>query len=162
MKLILIAAMAHNRVIGHNNRIPWHIPEEIHFFKHTTMGHAVIMGRKTYESIAKPLPGRFNVVLSRNPASTIQGCRMAIDLEAGIANCKDYEKVFIIGGSSLFEEAMAVADSILLSILDRDYAGDTFFPTIPVKRFRLASESTLVETPTVRLQEFQRRAVAKP
>ncbi len=161
MELILIAAMAKNRVIGHNNQIPWHIPEEIHFFKHRTMRHAVIMGRKTYESIAHPLPNRFNVVLSRDPASAIQGCRMAIDLKAGIASCEGHEKVFIIGGYGLFKEAMDTADTILLSVLDREYEGDTFFPTIPAEHFQLVSERTLVEIPAVKLQEYQRRVVAE-
>jgi dihydrofolate reductase len=159
MKLLLIAAMAKNRVIGYHNRIPWHIPEEIRFFKQSTMGHAIIMGRKTYESIGRPLPGRLNVVLSKDPHCHFPGCQVAADLEAGISCCTEHNKAFIIGGEGLFKEAMDRAHTILLSVLSEDYEGDTFFPDVPAEQFRMVSEQVLVEThPVVMLHKFQRRA----
>lgn len=131
METILIVAMAHNRVIGRNNAIPWHLPEEMRFFKETTMGHAVLMGRKTYESIGKPLPGRLNVVLSRDRELRLDGCLTATSLEAGIRLCQGQEKVFVIGGEKIFSEALELVETILLSLLDQEYEGDTFFPPSP-------------------------------
>lgn len=158
MKLILIAAMAKNRAIGLNNNIPWHIPEEIQFFKKTTMGHALIMGRKTFESIAMPLPGRLNVVLSRSSNYNLPGCRVASSLTAGIECCKGYQKIFVIGGRSLYEEAMDMVDTILLSVLDRNYEGDTFFPQIPTERFQQVSVKEMGEEQPFTLYRFQRRS----
>lgn len=131
MKLIIIAAMAKNRTIGKDNKIPWHIPEETRFFKKTTMGHAIIMGRKTYESIASPLSGRVNVVLTNNKTLNISGCRMVHNLQDAIECCRGKEKAFIIGGRAVYQEAMNIADSIFLTILEKSYEGDTFFPHIP-------------------------------
>lgn len=127
MEIILIVAMARNRVIGQKNKIPWHIPEEMHHFKTTTMGHAVIMGRKTFESMGKALPGRFNVVLTRTPDLHFPGCKTARNFEEGLRCCQGMEKVFIIGGRTIYQESMATADTILLSVLDAEYEGDTFF-----------------------------------
>ena len=157
MELILIAAMAKNRVIGINNNIPWHIPEEMRHFKNSTMGHAVIMGRKTFESMAMPLPGRLNVVLSRNSNCHFPGCRVAGSLTAGIECCKGHQKIFIIGGRSLYEEAMDMVDTILLSVLDRNYEGDTFFPDIPTECFQQVSEKKMGETQIFTLHTFQRK-----
>lgn len=160
MELILIAAMARNRVIGRNNSIPWHIPEEMQFFKNSTMGHAVIMGRKTFESIAKALPGRLNVVLSRDKKLQIPGCRVAGDLRAGIKCCKGYEKIFIIGGRSIYVEAMNIVDTVLLSVLDREYEGDILFPYLPMKQFAHVSEQKLGETDRFTLHTYRRKQPA--
>ena len=157
MKLILIAAMTKSRIIGKNNRIPWHIPEEMQFFKESTMGHAVIMGRKTYDSIAMPLPGRFNVVLSRNKNLNINGCHIAHSLEEGIACCRNQEKTFIIGGRTLYEESLNLADTILLTILDNEYEGDTFFPHIPEESYQLISEKRMGEKDTFTVYTYQRK-----
>jgi len=143
MKLILIAAMAKNKVIGKDNSIPWHIPEEMKFFKESTMGHAVIMGRKTYDSIAMPLPGRVNVILSRSTNLEIAGCHIANSLEEGIECCGNQEKIFIIGGRTLYQESLNLADTILLTVLDDEYEGDTFFPQIPEDTFQLISEKRM-------------------
>lgn len=143
MEIILIIAMASNRVIGKNNTIPWHIPEEIHYFKETTMGHAVIMGRKTHESIGKALPGRLNVVLSKNSDLHCPGCHLTDSLENALDYCKGQEKIFIIGGSTLYKISMEIADTILLSILDKEYEGDTFFPHIPSEHFQLVSKKRM-------------------
>lgn len=157
MKLILIAAMAKNRIIGKNNSIPWHIPEEMRFFKESTMGHAVIMGRKTYDSIAKPLPGRFNVVLSRNTILNITGCCLANSLEEGITCCGNHEKIFIIGGRTLYKDSLHQADTILLTVLDDEYEGDTFFPQIPEETFQLISEKRMGTKKAFTVCTYQRR-----
>lgn len=143
MEITLIVAMARNRVIGHKNKIPWHIPEEMRFFKETTMGHAVIMGRKTFESIGKALPGRLNVVLTRNRNLHFPGCETAINFDEGIRCCQGKEKIFVIGGRAIYQEAMTAADTILLSVLDEDYEGDTFFPDIPETLFQQASSQRM-------------------
>lgn len=143
MEIILIAAMAKNRVIGRNNRIPWHIPEEMRHFKETTMGHAVIMGRKTFESMGKPLPGRLNVILSRNSTLHVPGCMTAQNLPEGLRCCQGQEKVFIIGGKTIYQESMVMVDTILLSILDEEYEGDIFFPPVPEDLFQQVSEKRI-------------------
>ena len=160
MELILIAAMAHNRVIGSNNSIPWHIPEEMSFFKKSTMGHAIIMGRKTFDSIGMALPGRLNVVLSRDSHLKIDGCLIAGDLQAGIECCRNYEKIFIIGGRSVYLEAMTMADTILLSVLDKEYEGDIFFPHIPTKQFRHVLEERMGRTDMFTVHTYRRKSSA--
>ncbi len=157
MKTILIAAMAGNRVIGRDNCIPWHIPEEIHHFKATTIGHAVVMGRKTFESIGRPLPRRFNVVLSRQSNARFPGCTAADSLERAINLCRTQKKVFIIGGESLYREAMLTADTILLSVLDRNYEGDIFFPEIPKTLFELTAKKQVHGKQTFSIHRYQRR-----
>lgn len=131
MIISLIAAMARNRVIGRNNRMPWDLPSDLHRFKETTMGHPIIMGRKTFESIGRPLPGRKNLVISRQPGFAPAGCLVARDLRAAIAQCEDADEVFICGGEAVFREAMPIADRIYLTTIDREFEGDAFFPEIP-------------------------------
>ncbi len=157
MELILIAAMAKNRVIGKNNNIPWHIPEEMHHFKKSTMGHAVIMGRKTFESIENPLPGRLNVVLSRDSNIHCPGFLPAGNLQEGIECCQDHEKLFIIGGQDLFKESMQLADTILLSILDQKYEGDTLFPHIPTEQFQLVAKKRMGDLQPFTLFTYRRK-----
>jgi len=156
MKTILIAAMDPNRVIGYKNRIPWHIPEEMKHFKTSTMGYGVIMGRKTFESIGKALPGRTNVVLSTNQNLALSDCKIAHSLTEGIHYCSKQEKVFIIGGRRLYEQAMEHADAILLSVIHREYTGDTTFPAIPADRFQLISEKERGTEQTFTLQTYRR------
>ncbi len=160
MQLILIAAMSSNRVIGRDNMIPWQIPEEMHHFKKNTMGHAVIMGRKTFESIGKALPGRFNVVLSKDKGAHIPECRIADSLSKAIQYCQDQEKSFIIGGQSIYQESLALVDTILLSIVDREYEGDTFFPTIPEKHFQQISTKRMGQEQPFTLHTYQRLTAA--
>lgn len=128
MKIILIAVMATNRVIGRDNKLPWHIPEELHFFKQTTMGHPVVMGRLTYESIGAPLPGRQNIIVSSNPDYTIEGADTATSLDKAITLAENSEKLFILGGYRVFKDSLKFADNIILSILDREVEGDIYFP----------------------------------
>ncbi|MEN8200198.1 MAG: dihydrofolate reductase [Thermodesulfobacteriota bacterium] len=159
MELILIAAMARNRTIGHNNRIPWHIPEEMHYFKETTMGHGVIMGRLTYDSIGFPLPGRFNIVLSRDEDLSIPGCSVVGSLSRAIELCREHgnKKCFIIGGHSLYREGMDLVDTILLSILDSDYEGDTFFPPVPEHSFEMMVEKRMGGEQPFSLHTYRRK-----
>ncbi len=135
MKIIIIAAMAANRVIGRENTIPWHLPQELDFFKKTTMGHPLIMGRKTHESIGRPLPGRRNIVLSSSE-KIFPGCERAASLEEGLVSCKNEEKVFIVGGAKVYELGLKIADTMILTILDREVEGDTYFPDFPLQSFR--------------------------
>jgi dihydrofolate reductase len=160
MQLILIAAMDTNRVIGFKNKIPWHIPEEIRHFKESTMGHGVIMGRKTFDSIGAALPGRQNVVISTNRKLSHPGCQIAHSLAEALACCKKQKKVFIIGGRGIFQEAMNQADTILLSIIHKTYEGDTLFPAIPAEDFQLLSEKQMGTDPLFTLQTYQRKTVS--
>lgn len=136
MKTILIAAMAANRTIGRDNTIPWHIPEELQFFKKTTMGCPVIMGRKTYESLKGPLPKRRNIVISRNPDYNTPGTDNVTSIDQALALCEDEDRIFILGGTQIFLATLAIADEIILTILDRAVEGDTFFPEFSAEQFR--------------------------
>lgn len=136
MKVILIAAMAANRVIGRDNKIPWHIPEELRFFKRTTMGFPVIMGRLTYESINRPLPGRQNIVISRNSEYKVDGVDNVTSINKALSITGDYEKVFILGGSQIFEHTLGLADNIILTVLDRDVEGEIYFPDFSDEEFQ--------------------------
>ena len=135
MDIIIIAAMAANGVIGNDNSIPWSLPEDLRQFKKKTLGHALIMGRKTYESLGQPLPGRKNIVVSRNRDLQIPGCMTAPGLHQALELCRDQEKVFIIGGGQIFSLGLAVANTIILTILGREVAGDTTFPDFSGRGF---------------------------
>ncbi|MCX5865169.1 MAG: dihydrofolate reductase [Deltaproteobacteria bacterium] len=139
MKIILIAAMAKNRVIGRGNAIPWHIPGEQQRFKAITMGHTLIMGRKTFESIGRALPGRKTVIISRNREYRAAGCSVANSLIAAIALCPETETIFIAGGGEIYREALPLAESIYLTVLDREVTGDIFFPEFDLQQFRTIS-----------------------
>lgn len=131
MQIIIIAAVAENNVIGKDNKIPWHYKEDFQHFKALTSGHVVVMGRKTYESIGKPLPSRINIVVSRNKELQISGCIIAASLAEAINITKqnNAQKCFIIGGSSLYAEALPIADQLELTHVHEAVDGDTYFPT---------------------------------
>ena len=138
MLISLIVAMASNRVIGHQGDIPWKIPGEQKMFKEITLGHAVIMGRKTYESLSSPLPGRTNIVVTRQTDFKAPGCIVAQNLDGAINACPDNEnEAFIIGGGLLYHESLILADRIYLTLIPREIPGDTFFPEIPVDEFEI-------------------------
>ncbi len=136
MKLSMIAAMGQNRVIGLDNKMPWHLPADLQWFKKTTLGSPIIMGRKTYDSIGRPLPGRLNIILSRNADLGIEGCTVvnslsdALDVAktSGKDTGKDVEEVFITGGAHLYEKFLPEADYLYLTLIDEKFEGDTFFP----------------------------------
>ncbi len=135
MEIILIAAMAQNRIIGKDGKMPWHIPEELRFFKKTTMGYPMIMGRKTFESFPAALPGRRHIVLSRNRDYRPRGGECAASLNEALKMCEPAEKVFLIGGADIFEQGLAVATSIFLTHLEREVEGDVTFPMFDENRF---------------------------
>ncbi|MBS0352560.1 MAG: dihydrofolate reductase [Proteobacteria bacterium] len=145
--LALIAACARGGVIGIENRLPWHLPEDMKFFRETTRGKPVIMGRKTWESLPdafRPLPGRLNIVVSRNPDFQAAGGRVVASLEAALAAAGDAEIAFVIGGAELYRQALPLADRLLLTEIDRDYAGDALFPDFDRSVWREASRQTQV------------------
>lgn len=135
MEIFIIAAMAQNRIIGSNNKLPWHIPEELKLFKKTTMGCPMIMGRKTFESFPSPLPGRRHIVLSRNKEYQPKGGEYAASMADAIDMCGDAEKVFIIGGAQIFAKGFEIATTIALTLLERDVEGDVAFPDFSTDEF---------------------------
>jgi dihydrofolate reductase len=131
--LILIAAVARNGVIGNANALPWHLPEDLRHFKELTTGHAVIMGRKTWESLPerfRPLPGRRNLVVTRNPAFAASGATVVDSLEAALSKVGAGETVFVIGGAELYAHALPLAGRLELTEIDAEFAGDAFFPRL--------------------------------
>jgi dihydrofolate reductase len=127
--IALIAAVARNRAIGKNNALLWRLPEDLQFFKRTTMGCPVIMGRKTYESIGRPLPGRRNIVITRNAKWSAPGVEAANSLTEALKGIGgDVAKVFIIGGAQIYAEALPLAQEVVLTEIDRDFDADAFFP----------------------------------
>lgn len=127
MSTSLIVAMARNRTIGINNTLPWRCPEDLKHFKALTMGHHIVMGRKTFESIGKPLPGRTTVVVTRNPDLKIEGCVMAHSLQDAIAACEG-DEVFIVGGAEIYVQALPLADTLHVTEIQQDVEGDAHFP----------------------------------
>ncbi len=144
--VILIAAMAANRVIGRDNTIPWHIPGEQKRFKEITMGHPLIMGRKTWEAIGRPLPGRRNIVISRNPGFQAEGGEVVHSMEAALTLCRAEAKVFIIGGEQIYRLALSVADTLILSVLPFPVAGDARFPDFSADEFYLRRQENVEDT----------------
>ncbi|MFH2124224.1 MAG: dihydrofolate reductase [Pseudomonadota bacterium] len=157
MEVIIIAAMAANRVIGRKNTIPWHIPEELQWFKETTMGHTLIMGRKTHESIGRPLPGRRTIVITRDRHRCFPGCTTVQSLNQALELCTEYEKVFIAGGAQIYVQALPLADTIILSVLDQEVAGDTFFPPVPEEEFAEATRTAVSGPPPYTRITYQRK-----
>lgn len=135
-RLCIIAALAANRVIGIEGRLPWKLPEDLRHFKALTLGHPVIMGRRTWESIGRPLPGRMNIVVSRQPGYAAPGARVAANLNDAYAFCSSAEQVFIIGGADLYREALARADILELTEIQQDFSGDVRFPDFERSRWR--------------------------
>jgi dihydrofolate reductase len=131
MKISLIVAMASNRVIGLNNKMPWHLSADLKKFKKITMGSPILMGRKTHESIGKPLPGRANIIISRNLDYRQDGCFVFNDLKTALdQTCTNAEEIFVIGGSDIYEAILPMADAIYLTLINKVFEGDTFFPEI--------------------------------
>ncbi len=127
-KLSLIAAMANNRVIGKDNKIPWHLPADLQHFKTITMSKPIVMGRKTYESIGRPLPGRQNVVISRNKKFIAGGCDVVESLNAAINLLSDKDEIMIIGGGFLYSQTIDKANKLYLTFINLEIEGDSYFP----------------------------------
>ena len=125
MKIILISSLNTKRVIGANGKIPWHIPEDIQRFKELTTGHTVLMGRKTFESIGKPLPNRRNIVITSHAIPLVETFST---IPTALSALQNEEKVFVIGGEKIFQEALLIGDELLLTVVENNVDGDTFFP----------------------------------
>ncbi|MEH0675433.1 type 3 dihydrofolate reductase [Vibrio scophthalmi] len=128
MIISMIAAMAQDRVIGKDNQMPWHLPADFAWFKRCTMGKPVVMGRKTYQSIGRPLPGRTNIVISRDSSLSIEGVTVVASIEQALAAAGDVEEVMIIGGGSIYQHCLAQADKLYLTFINAEVEGDTQFP----------------------------------
>ncbi len=127
MKLAIIVAIAKNRVIGRNGQLPWHLSEDLKRFKKLTMGHTILMGRKTYESIGKRLPGRRNVVVTSRPIADVE-CYTSVN--DALTALRDQETVFVIGGARMFAAALPLASHLYLTLLNDNFEGDAFFPDV--------------------------------
>ena len=135
----IIVAIAKNGVIGDKNTLLWHLREDMIHFRTITSGHPVVMGRKTYDSIGRPLPKRTNVVITRDTELQIEGCTMAHSLTEAVEMFDSSEEVFIIGGAQIYNQAMPLADRLYLTIIDKEYEGDSSFPEIDYNRWRQIS-----------------------
>jgi dihydrofolate reductase len=135
-RVYLVAAVASNGIIGVNGRMPWHFPEELKHFKEVTLGHPVIMGRLTWESLKGALPGRKNIVVTRTPGYRASNATVAASLEAALALCADVPKVMVIGGSRMYAESLPIAAGLELTEIHRDYPGDTWFPEYDRSKWR--------------------------
>ena len=142
--LSLIAAVARNGAIGKNNALLCHLPEDLKHFKRTTLGCPVIMGRKTWDSIGRPLPGRRNIVITRNPQWHADGAERAESLTAAIERVRDEPKLFVIGGAEIYAQALPLADELVLTEIDADFDGDTFFP--PWNRTMFTADASETQT----------------
>ena len=128
MRRTLVVAVARNGVIGRDNKLPWRLPDEIAYFKRVTMGHPIVMGRRTWESIGKPLPGRMNIVVTRQGDYQAPGCTVVHSLDEAWKAAGDADEVCVIGGTTLFEESLPIADRIHYTEVEAYVEGDTFFP----------------------------------
>jgi dihydrofolate reductase len=130
MTISIIVAVAENQVIGYNNQLLWRLKEDLQRFKGLTMGHHIIMGRKTYESVGRPLPGRTNVIITRNKDFKADGCLMVGSLDEAIKVANSDSEVFIIGGGEIYNQSLPIADKIYLTRVHASFPGDTFFPEL--------------------------------
>ena len=135
-KLYLVAAVAANGIIGANGKLPWHLPEDLKHFKRVTLGHPVIMGRKTWESLKGPLPGRENIVITRQPGYEAPGAAVASSLDAALALCAGERVACVIGGTQIFKEALPAASGLIMTEIKQDFPGDTWFPDYDRSQWR--------------------------
>jgi dihydrofolate reductase len=149
-RVYLVAAVSRNGVIGAGGKLPWHLPEDLKHFKHVTLGHPVIMGRRTWKSLGKPLPGRENIVVSRSAGFEAPGASVAASLEAAVALCAGEPVAFVIGGAELYRAALPLADGLMLTEIHRDYEGDTRFPEWDRKGWRATQKETHTSADGVR------------
>jgi dihydrofolate reductase len=136
----LIVATDLNYAIGKNNKLLWHLPADLQFFKKTTMGCPIIMGRKTYESIGRLLPGRVNVIITRNKDYIIDGAIMCDSLENAINSTSDHQKVFIIGGGEIYKLGLPLANEVYRTKVNSEFEADTFFPSLEKQNFQIEWE----------------------
>ncbi|OZI37289.1 dihydrofolate reductase [Bordetella genomosp. 10] len=137
--LTLVVAYARNRVIGRDNALPWKLPGDLAHFKRTTLGHPIVMGRKTWESLGRPLPGRRNIVISRDPAYAAAGAEVVGSLPAALAACAQAPQVCVIGGAQIYAAALPLARRIVATEVRADVEGDAWFPPLPADEWREVS-----------------------
>lgn len=142
-RITLIVAMDRKRGIGIANQLPWRLPEDLAHFKHTTIGHPIIMGRNTFDSIGRPLPGRRNIVVTRNPAWQHEGVLTASTPDQARALAQDAEEAFIIGGAELFSQTITLADRMIVTEIDEEFECDTFFPAVDAASWQETGRETL-------------------
>lgn len=135
MTITAVVAIAENRAIGKDNKLLWYLPNDLKHFKTITSGHTVIMGRKTFDSVGKPLPNRRNIIITRQDIK-IEGCEVVNSIQAAIDLCKDEEEVFIVGGAEIYKMAMPVTDRIYLTIVHKAFEADSFFPETPPEEWK--------------------------
>lgn len=166
LPLSLIAALARNRVIGRDNQLPWHLPADLRHFKATTLGKPIIMGRKTWDSLGRPLPGRLNIVVSRQRGLTLEGAEVFATLDAAIeraeawAREKDAEELMLIGGAQLYELGLAQADRLYLTRVGLEPEGDAFFPEVDEAVWHMTSSvehAASAEAPFHAFEVWERR-----
>jgi dihydrofolate reductase len=138
-RLTLVVAYARNRVIGRDNALPWKLPGDLAHFKRTTLGHPIVMGRKTWESLGRPLPGRRNIVISRDAGYAAAGATVVRDIDAALSACEDTDEVFVIGGAQIYAAVLDRADRIVATEVAADVDGDAYFPYLPAFQWREVS-----------------------
>ena len=159
----MIAAMTANRIIGRDNKIPWNIPGEQKRFRTLTLGKPVILGRKTYESIGKALPGRVNIVVTNNGEYRPPDCQTVISLESALELCRDYEEVFIGGGEQLYRLALPITAIIYLTVIHQEFVCDTFFPDLPMDEFTTEnSQYVEAEIPYTYFTDVRKENIWRP
>jgi dihydrofolate reductase len=156
----IIAAMDRNHLIGNKNQLPWHLPADFAHFKAVTMGKAIVMGRKTFESIGKPLPGRKNIVLSRNPETKYEGVDCVSSFSQAVSLVGDVEEIMVIGGSAVYEMLLPEVDRMYLTYVEAEFSGDAWFPKFDKNQWfeievveRPADEKNLYDCRFVTLQK---------
>lgn len=147
-QLHLIVAHARNGVIGKEGKLPWYLPEDLKHFKRTTLGKPVIMGRKTWESLGRPLPGRRNIVVTRQTGFTAEGAEVYSNLQDAVAAVKDEPIAFILGGAQIYAEAMPQIEVAHITVLNADFEGDAFFKPLTDDEWNLVEEATFPATDT--------------
>ncbi len=135
-KLSIICAMDENRLIGNKNALPWHLPADLAYFKKTTLHKPILMGRKTYESIGRPLPGRRNIIITRNPDYHQPGCESVASIDAALALVDDQVEAMLIGGASLYDQTINLAQTLYITEIHGQFEGDAWFPEIDSKRWK--------------------------
>jgi dihydrofolate reductase len=136
MKISIVVAMAANGVIGQDNQLPWRLPADLRHFKQTTMGKPILMGRKTYESIGRPLPGRTNIVITRDAGYTAEGCVVVHSIEAAMQAAASQDEIMVIGGAEFYRQVLPYTDTIYLTRIHEDFEGDTYFPELNAGEWR--------------------------
>lgn len=149
MKISLIVAMAANRAIGLNNQMPWHLSADLKRFKQITMEHPIIMGRRTFEAIGRPLPGRTNIIVSRNPGYRQNACYVVNDIKSAIRiGCGMGDEVFVIGGATLYEATLGLAENLYITLINKEFSGDTFFPEFDRSQYVETGNEAVVDDTT--------------